>query len=154
MTKTRRHMSGGFSYQAAEDCPPFFRPSSNRFVSATTTPERNKSPIKFGMAMRPWNTSKINSSSSSSHRVPRLKYKGHEKIMNGTKSPTTFPIDLTPPKMTNAVIAIMTIPVTTIGTLNELFKARLLMEQQAKRDLAATGSRCGSLLAPRKASRT
>lgn len=73
--------------------------------------------------------------------------------MNGTKIPTTFPIDLTPPKMTNAVIAIMTIPVTTIETLNELFKARLLMEQQAKRDLAATESRCGSLLAPRKASR-
>ncbi len=44
--------------------------------------------------------------------------------MNGTKSPTTFLIDLTPPMMTNAVTAIMTIPVTTIGTLNELFKAR------------------------------
>ena len=44
--------------------------------------------------------------------------------MKGTKSLTIFPIDLTPPKMTNAVTAIITIPVTTIGTLNELFKAR------------------------------
>ena len=50
----------------------------------------------------------------------------YAKIMNGTKIPTTFPIDLTPPKMTNAVTAIMTIPVTTIGMLNELFKARLI----------------------------
>ena len=59
--------------------------------------------------------------------------------MNGTKIPTIFPIDLTPPKMTNAVTAIMTIPVTTIGTLNELFKARLLIEQtqqQPSRDAA------------------
>ena len=43
--------------------------------------------------------------------------------------------------MTNAVTAIMTIPVTTIGTLNELFKAKRLREQQAKRDPAATESR-------------
>lgn len=70
--------------------------------------------------------------------------------MNGTKIPTTFPIDLTPPKMTNAVTAIMTIPVTTIGTLNELFKAKRLREQQAKRDPAATESRDAAHCLPLK----
>ena len=46
--------------------------------------------------------------------------------MTGTKMPTTFPIDLTPPRMTNAVKTIMPIPVAIIGTPNDVFKARLI----------------------------
>ena len=53
-----RRMSGGFLIKR-QRTPFFFSSSSNRFVSATTTPERNKRPIKFGMTVKPLNTSEI-----------------------------------------------------------------------------------------------
>ena len=46
--------------------------------------------------------------------------------MTGTNTPTTFPIDFTPPRMTNAVNTMSVSPVTIIGTPNDVLSARLI----------------------------